>query len=86
MPYPGYTVEEVARRGDEIYDRQIRPLVEAGNKGKFVVIDIESGAYEVDDDDLTASKRLLARHPNAVMWGQRIGYDAAYRLGSSNEG
>jgi hypothetical protein len=65
MPYPGYTAEEVCRRGEEIYEQQIRALVETGNRGKFVVIDIETGDYEMDEDELTASKRLLSRAPSA---------------------
>jgi len=42
---PRYSKEEFARRGDEIYEHDIRPHVEAGHEGKFVVIDIETGAY-----------------------------------------
>ena len=30
---PRYSKEEFARRGDEIYERDIRPHVEAGNEG-----------------------------------------------------
>src|SRR6266404_5760043 len=56
---PRYSKEEFARRGDAIYEREIRPTIEADNKGKFVVIDIETGAYEVDADELAASDRLL---------------------------
>lgn len=81
MPYPNYAPEEVESRGEEIYERQIRSQIEAGNKGKFVVIDIETGQYEVDDDDLRATKRILARRPNAVLYGLRVGFPAAYTLG-----
>jgi hypothetical protein len=45
---PRYRKEEFARRGDEIYERDLRPHVEAGNEGKFIVIDIETGGYEID--------------------------------------
>jgi len=38
---PRYSKEEFARRGDEIYDRDIKPHVTAEDDGKFVVIDIE---------------------------------------------
>ncbi len=75
------TADEIVRRGEEIYEQQIRAKVEPQNKGKFLVIDIKTGAYELDEDDLTASKRLLARHPDAEIYGLRIGYPAAYRLG-----
>lgn len=81
MPYARFTPEEVESRGEEIYQRQIRQKVEAGNKGKFVVIDIETGEYEVDDDDLRATKRALAKRPEAVLYGVRIGYPTAYNLG-----
>jgi hypothetical protein len=57
--------EEFARRGDEIYARAFRPHLEPGNEGKFVAIDIETGAFEIDADELAASDRLLARHPDA---------------------
>ena len=53
------------------------------HQGEFLVIDIETGEYEIDADDLTATKQLLANHPNAVIYGLRIGYTAAYRIGSS---
>jgi hypothetical protein len=46
------------------------------------VVDIESGDYEVADDDLTASERLLARRPEAMLYGLLVGRDYAYRLGA----
>ena len=78
---PRYRKEEFARRGNEIYERQIRPQVDAGNHGKIVAIDIETGAYEVAEDVLTASDRLLARYPDAQAWFVRIGARAVHRFG-----
>ena len=80
---PRYSKEEFARRGDEIYNRDIRPLVEADNKGKFVAIDIESGAWEMDADDYTVTERLLSQLPDAQIWLVRVGHRAAYRIGGS---
>jgi hypothetical protein len=80
-PQPRYSKEEFARRGDEIYESEIRPHVEAGNEGKFVAIDIETGAYEVDADELAASDCLLARCPDAQMWLRRIGSRYVRRFG-----
>jgi hypothetical protein len=71
--HPRYGKEEFATRGDAIYEREILPVVEKGNEGKFVAIDIETGAYEVDADDIAASDRLLARVPTAQIWLKRIG-------------
>ncbi len=70
---PRYSKEEFARRGDEIYERSIRPTLKAEDEGKFVVIDIETGDYEVDADELAASDRLEARVPGAQVWLRRVG-------------
>lgn len=76
-----YSREEVAARGEEIYLRELKSDVENQHKGEYLVIDIETGDYEIDPDDALATKRLLTRHPDAVVYGVRIGYPAAYRLG-----
>ena len=86
MPYPGWTTDEVGRRGKEMYERSIRAEVEAEHTGEFVVLDILTGDYEVAPDDLTASDRLLSRKPEAVLFGLRIGSPAAYRLGITQSG
>ena len=78
------TGEEIGRRGQEIYETALRAALETGdNIGKIVSIDIESGDYEVADDLLEAGRRLQARHPDAKMYGKRIGYNAVYAVGGS---
>jgi hypothetical protein len=81
MPYANYTSNEVSSRGEAIYAQQIRDKVETEHKGKFLVIDIETGEYEIDTDDLVATKRLLAKRPDAILYGLRIGFPTAYRIG-----
>jgi len=77
-----YSKEEFARRGNDIYERQVRSQVEDGNEGKVVAIDIETGMFEVAKDALTASDRLLVRCPDAQTWFIRIGHRALHRFGS----
>jgi len=79
---PRYTKEEHARRGTEIYESQVRAQVEEGNKGKIVAIDVETGAFEVAEDTLSASEALLSRCPNAQPWIVRIGHRAVHRFGA----
>lgn len=81
MPYANYTPKEVSSRGEAIYRREIRDRVAPKHKGKFLVIDIETGEYEMNADDLVATKRLLAKHPNAIIYGLQIGAPTAYRIG-----
>ncbi len=81
MPERRYSKEEFARRGQGIYERDIRPHLGAEEDGKFVAVDIETGDYEVDRDDFEATERLLARRPDAQMWLLRVGQRAAYHIG-----
>ena len=78
---PRYSKEEFARLGQERYDRDIRPHIKASDAGKFAAVDIETGLYEVDSDDYTATERLLVRQPQAQIWLLRVGHRAAYRIG-----
>ena len=78
---PRYSKEEFSRRGEEIFERDIRSQVADRDKNDFVLIDVETGAYEIDSDGLAASRRLLVKHPEAALFGARIGYDAVYALG-----
>ena len=81
MPHPQYSANEIAERGEALYRQRIAGELHEADRGKFCVIDIETGEYEVDDDDLTATERVLANRPDAVTYGVRIGYATAYRLG-----
>ena len=82
---PPYPPEEIARRGEAIYEKSIRPLVEQENKGQRLVIDIETGDYLFQSlqDPVAASHTLLERNPEAVLYGMRVGYPAATKLGGS---
>ena len=40
---PTRPIDEIARLGDEIYERDVRPQVEADHHGEVVAIDVESG-------------------------------------------
>lgn len=81
LPQLRYSKEEHARRGTEMYESQIRPQVEAGNYGKIVAIDIESGAFEIAKDTMTASDRLIKRYPEAQIWCVRVGHRGVHRFG-----
>ncbi|MBA3492313.1 MAG: hypothetical protein H0T55_09615, partial [Rubrobacteraceae bacterium] len=63
MSYSRVPEEEIVPRGREIYEREIRPRLGPEHEGKFVVIDIESGDYEVSDDDGEAFSRAEYKRP-----------------------
>jgi hypothetical protein len=74
------TLEELARLGGDIFDRQVRPGLRPEDDGKFVAIDVETGDYELDDDDYAAVARLRSRKPAADVWLMRAGYPTAYKM------
>ena len=73
--------EEIARRGDEIFDRDVRPILTSDDDGKFVAIDVETGAFEIDTDEMSATRRLRARAPDAQAWLTRVGHGFVRRYG-----
>ena len=78
--------EEVALRAKQLYESRIRQEVEVEESiGKMVIIDIETGDYEVDQTGLQASRNLSKKHPNARLFGIRIGYNVAVSLGGVME-
>ena len=81
MSHNKFTSEFVAARGKEIYQQQIQDKVEPEHKGKFLSVDIKTGLYEIGTDDLRPTMRLLAKHPDAVIYSLRIGFKAAHRMG-----
>ena len=84
MSHPRLSAEEIGKRGKELYKSTLRDKVETQeNIGKQIVIDIETGEYDIDEDGLAASLRMLAKHPGAALWGERIGYNAVYAVGGS---
>lgn len=81
-PTPRYTREECAQRGDEIYERDLQAKFSSADLGKMVLIDVDTGDYEVDHDEIAASDRLRARRPQAHVWMRRVGSRYARRFGA----
>jgi hypothetical protein len=74
--------EEIARLGQDIFERRVRPHLKPEDDGKYVAIDIATEEYEVDDIDREAVSRLSARNRGAVISVMRIGkpYRMSYRM------
>ena len=77
-----YSAEETARRGDAHYEEHIRDQVQAGNEGRIVAIDIETGAYAVADTAVEAAHQLRLQQLQAEIWFVRVGQRAMHRIGS----
>ena len=83
MATVGSTREQLAddaRRGEDAFDRFVKPNLRPEDDGKFVAVDIQSGSYEIDADDYQATGRLMARLPGARIWLLRAGHPTTYRI------
>jgi hypothetical protein len=76
-----YSLDEIARLGDELYERNVAPQVTAADAGRIVAIDVASGAYAIDPDQLTAAHQVLALNPGAQIWFRRVGSRYVHHLG-----
>lgn len=75
-----YAPGEIVARGKEIYESRLRAQLEAGNVGKYLMINVETGAWEMGDDHAETVLRAHAKYPDAGLYGMRIGYPAAASL------
>ena len=78
---PRRSPEEVARIGQAIYERRVKPLLTPEDHGKYVAIDVATEEYEVDSDDYTAVMKVHDRNPGAEVWLVRAGFPTAHKLG-----
>lgn len=78
---PAVEMEEFARCGDAIYERDVLPKVNPEDQGRVVAIDVETGDYEIAGDELAAAHRLRARRPDAQIWFRRVGSRYLHRFG-----
>ena len=76
--------EETARLGKEIYERDIRSLVEADHHGEVVAIDVDSGSYALGKNAIDASESLRKQSPDAQVWLMRVGYRTLRSFGGSS--
>lgn len=79
---PRYTMDEFEQRGDAIYEADVLPHLKPEDQGKAVAIDIETGAYEIDADEIAAVDRLYARLPDAQPWMRRVGSSSFRHFGA----
>jgi hypothetical protein len=63
-----HSQEEFARRGDALVETKVRPNLTVADADKFVAIDIETGEYELDANEMKAVSRLRRRVTDSQIW------------------
>lgn len=72
----GKISKAVSKRGDRIY-QQIKDKLEKDYKGKFIIIEPDSGEYFVGDDELELVKIASKKFPDKIFNMKKVGYRAA---------
>jgi len=75
-----YPKEAMARRGEEILEKSIKRKLKGRDPWDVVLIDLETGEYEVDADHMTVNRRLRDRIPDAPIWARRVGVRHLHHL------
>ena len=84
-PLPKPSPEEVAQRKlraeqAQVMYQKIRAQLPPSDKGKFLVLDLATGDYEIDKESIRAEVHLRDRQPNAkYVFEFRIGYQLKFR-------
>lgn len=74
--------EQLAEKGQKIYNEKLKSILEPDKKGKFVVIEVESGDYFVADTVLEAVQEAQKKYPNKVFHTIKIGYEGIFKMGT----
>ena len=74
-----YSTVELDTRGWARY-AQIGGMLEAQYRGKFVMIEVDSGDYFLGDTPRQALAKARDAHPSKAFCLIRIGYPAAHKL------
>jgi hypothetical protein len=75
------TTNEVSRRGADIYAAKLRCQLEPRHNGKYLFLDVDTGEWEMDSEEVIAAKRAATRFPGKLLYGVRIGFPSVARIG-----
>jgi hypothetical protein len=75
--------EDIAARGERIYQQKIAAELKSDDVGKFVVIDVGTGEYVLDEDDMSAITRAAAAYPQGTFHIVRVGSRTVGRIGGT---
>jgi len=76
--------DDVLQRGRSLYETNLRAQLEPEHFGEFLILNVDTGEYEIDRDDVAASRRARLRFADAPLLTLRIGHTTAFRLGGHN--
>ena len=73
---PEIDIRRIGEKGRELF-KKISKEMERDYRGKYVVIEVDSGDYFVGDTGVEAGKKAREKYPDRVFFQGKIGYRAA---------
>lgn len=61
------------QRAEELFETSIRAQLDLSRPNDFVMIDVDSGDFEVHEREIEAADRLRARRPDGRFWCRKVG-------------
>lgn len=73
---------ETRQRGEEIYERDIKPALDDSKHGHYVSIDVDTGCWTIAETRRASIDELCERWPDACdVWMLRVGHRTLINLG-----
>jgi hypothetical protein len=70
----------MGRKARHLFENVVAPTLTDTDVGKYLVINTETGEFEINADNYAASRRASQKRPEArTRYGARIGFRAASR-------
>lgn len=79
-PLPTINPNEIARKGEEIYEKNLKDKIEKDYYGKFVAIEVETGKYFLGETLDEASNKAKKKYPDKINYIKKIGFPAVFTM------
>ncbi len=75
------TLDALTDRSKELYEAELKSVLEPEHKGEFVAIEPDTGSYFLGKTGTEALLRARAALPGKLFFLARVGYPAAHTIG-----
>lgn len=72
--------DEIALKGQKIYDKTLKEKLEKEHRGEIVAIEVETGDYFLGKRGIEAIKKAREKYPHSVFYSVRIGFPAVHKF------
>ena len=79
---PQIKIEEIAKKGEEIYQKKLKLKYEPSHNGKFLAIEIESEEEFLGDTSVEAVEKAKAKYPKKLFYIKKISFPATEAISS----